>query len=60
LGNGSDGALEITATKDVESATFAEDPRAAKFDGMPRAAIASGYVTFVFPPFCSAIRNSTP
>ncbi len=49
-GNGSDGALGIAAIKSAGGLTFAEDPRAAKFDGMPRAAIALGDVDFVLPP----------
>jgi two-component system, chemotaxis family, CheB/CheR fusion protein len=49
-GNGSDGALGIAAIKAAGGVTFAEDPQAAKFDGMPRAAIGLGDVDFVLPP----------
>ncbi len=49
-GNGSDGALGIAAIKAAGGVTFAEDPRAARFDGMPRAAIGLGDVDFVLPP----------
>ena len=46
-GNGSDGALGIAAIKAAGGVTFAQDPQAARFDGMPRAAIGLGDVDFV-------------
>jgi two-component system, chemotaxis family, CheB/CheR fusion protein len=49
-GNGSDGALGIAAIKAAGGVTFAQDPQAARFDGMPRAAIGLGDVDFVLAP----------
>jgi two-component system CheB/CheR fusion protein len=46
-GNGSDGALGIAAIKAAGGVTFAQDPQAARFDGMPQAAIGLGDVDFV-------------
>lgn len=39
-GTAPDGALGIREIKSMEGITFAQDPATAKFDGMPRAAIA--------------------
>ncbi|MBI3879636.1 MAG: PAS domain-containing protein [Verrucomicrobia bacterium] len=49
-GNGSDGTLGMEAIKGADGLTFAHDPATAKYDGMPRSAIASGCVDFVLPP----------
>jgi two-component system CheB/CheR fusion protein len=49
-GTGSDGTAGLKAIKAEGGITFAEDPASAKFDGMPRSAIASGCVDFVLPP----------
>ena len=46
----SDGALGLKAIKAEGGITFAEAPQSAKFDGMPRSAMASGAVDFVLPP----------
>jgi two-component system CheB/CheR fusion protein len=49
-GTASDGSEGIRAIKGEGGITFAQDPDSAKFDGMPRSAIATGCVDFVFPP----------
>ena len=49
-GTASDGTEGIKAIKAAGGATFAQDPESAKFDGMPRNAIATGCVDFVLPP----------
>ncbi|HET7150674.1 MAG TPA: chemotaxis protein CheB [Candidatus Acidoferrum sp.] len=49
-GTGADGSLGVTDIKGEGGITFAEDPASAKYDGMPRSAIASGCVDFVLPP----------
>src|SRR5437870_6708610 len=49
-GSASDGALGLKAIKAEGGTTFAEAPQSAKFDCMPRSAVASGAVDFVLPP----------
>src|SRR5512142_1490007 len=49
-GTGSDGALGVEAIKAEAGLNFAQDPATAKYDGMPRSAIASGCIDFVLPP----------
>jgi two-component system CheB/CheR fusion protein len=49
-GTGSDGALGVQAIAEEGGVVFAQDPASAKFDGMPRSAIATGCVDFVLPP----------
>lgn len=49
-GAGSDGAMGLKAVKGAGGITFAQDERSAKYDSMPRAAIATGCVDFVLPP----------
>jgi two-component system CheB/CheR fusion protein len=49
-GNASDGALGLRAIKAAGGITFAQDPQTARFDGMPRSAIASGCVDYIRPP----------
>ncbi|PWT85589.1 MAG: chemotaxis protein CheR [Acidobacteria bacterium] len=49
-GNASDGALGMMAIKAAGGITFAQDSESAKYDGMPRAAVASGCIDFVLPP----------
>jgi len=46
-GTGSDGTLGLTAIKAEGGITFAQASRSAKYDGMPRSAIASECVDFV-------------
>lgn len=43
-GTGSDGTEGLRAIHDAEGITFAQDPRSAKFDGMPHSAVAAGVV----------------
>jgi two-component system CheB/CheR fusion protein len=49
-GTGSDGALGVQAVSEEGGVVFAQDPASAKFDGMPRSAIATGCVDLVLPP----------
>ena len=48
-GTGSDGALGVQAIAEDGGVVFAQEPQSAKFDGMPRSAIATGCVDFVLP-----------
>ncbi len=49
-GAGSDGAQGLRAVKEAGGVTFAQDDRSAKYDSMPRAAVATGCVDFVLAP----------
>jgi two-component system CheB/CheR fusion protein len=49
-GTASDGTLGLKAIKAVGGITFAQEIRTAKFDAMPRSAIAAGVADFVLPP----------
>jgi two-component system CheB/CheR fusion protein len=49
-GTASDGAAGIHEVKAAGGITFAQTPASAKFDGMPRAAIATGMVDVVMTP----------
>ena len=49
-GTASDGTLGLKAVKAEGGVTFAQEPSSAKFDGMPRSAIAAGVVDFVLAP----------
>ena len=49
-GTASDGTLGIQAIKARHGVTFAQELRSARFDGMPRSAIATGAVDLVLPP----------
>ena len=49
-GTGGDGTLGLQEIKAEGGITFAQDPASAKYDGMPRSAIASGCVDFILPP----------
>jgi PAS domain S-box-containing protein len=49
-GTASDGTLGLKAIKAQGGITFAQDPRTAKFDGMPTNAISAGCVDFVQAP----------
>ena len=49
-GTASDGALGIREIKAMEGIAFAQDPATAKYDGMPRAAIATQVVDIVAAP----------
>src|SRR5690242_8640617 len=49
-GFGSDGTLGLAEIQAQGGVTFAQDESTAKYDGMPRSAIAAGCVDFVLPP----------
>jgi two-component system CheB/CheR fusion protein len=49
-GSGSDGTLGLEDIKAEGGITFAQEPSTAKYDGMPRSAIDSGCVDFIFAP----------
>jgi two-component system CheB/CheR fusion protein len=49
-GTASDGAMGLRAIKAAGGITFAQDEESAKFNGMPRAAVAAGCVDFVMRP----------
>src|SRR3989442_924043 len=49
-GTASDGTLGLAAIKAEGGITFAQDEKSAKYDGMPRSAIAAGCVDLVLPP----------
>src|SRR5690606_9979988 len=49
-GTGTDGTLGLEAIKAAGGFTFVQDPTTAKFDGMPRSALASGAADFCLPP----------
>jgi two-component system, chemotaxis family, CheB/CheR fusion protein len=49
-GTSSDGAAGLREIKAVGGITLAQDPKSAKYDGMPRAAIATDAVDLVLPP----------
>jgi len=48
-GTASDGTEGLRAIKREGGITFAQDPKSAKFDGMPRSAIEAGVVDYVLP-----------
>lgn len=49
-GTGSDGTLGIRAIKEVDGMAMVQDYSTAKFDGMPKSAIATGQVDYILPP----------
>jgi two-component system CheB/CheR fusion protein len=49
-GTASDGTRGLQAIKAAGGITFAQEARTAKFDGMPRSAIAAGVVDYVLAP----------
>jgi PAS domain S-box-containing protein len=49
-GTASDGTQGLKAIRAEGGITCAQDPKSAKYDGMPRSAIASGVVDIVLPP----------
>jgi two-component system CheB/CheR fusion protein len=49
-GTGNDGTLGCQAVKAAGGISFAQDPTSARYDGMPRSAIAAGCVDLVMPP----------
>jgi two-component system, chemotaxis family, CheB/CheR fusion protein len=48
-GTGSDGSIGLRAIKAESGMTIAQDPQTAKYQGMPRSAIAAGVVDVVTP-----------
>jgi two-component system CheB/CheR fusion protein len=49
-GSGSDGTLGMAEIQAHGGMTFAQDGTSAKYDGMPRSAVAAGCVDYVLPP----------
>lgn len=49
-GTASDGTMGLMAIKAAGGITFAQDVKTAKYDGMPRSAIAAGFADFVLTP----------
>ena len=49
-GTGTDGTLGVRAIKGAVGMVMAQDEASAKYDGMPRSAIATGLVDYVLPP----------
>ena len=49
-GTGTDGARAFRRVKEADGITLVQDPATAKFDGMPRAAIETGFADYVLPP----------
>jgi len=49
-GTGSDGTLGVRAVKGEGGIVMAQSPESTEYDGMPRAAIATGLVDYVLPP----------
>jgi len=49
-GTANDGTLGLKAIKMEGGITFAQEPKSAKYDGMPNSAIAASVVDFVLPP----------
>jgi two-component system CheB/CheR fusion protein len=49
-GSGSDGTLGMAEIQAQGGVTFAQDNASAKYDSMPRSAVASGCVDYVLPP----------
>ena len=49
-GTGSDGTLGVKAIKGEAGMVMVQDEESAKYDGMPRSAIATGLADYVLPP----------
>jgi two-component system, chemotaxis family, CheB/CheR fusion protein len=49
-GTGTDGTLGMAEIQAHGGVTFAQDESTAKYDGMPRSAIAAGCVDYILPP----------
>lgn len=49
-GTGTDGTLGMAEIQAQGGMTFAQDSASAKYDGMPRSAVAAGYVDYLLPP----------
>ncbi len=48
-GTGTDGTLGVKEVRGVGGMTMVQDPETAKYDGMPRSAIATGMVDYILP-----------
>jgi two-component system, chemotaxis family, CheB/CheR fusion protein len=48
-GTATDGTLGLKAVKELGGLVMVQDPNSAKYDGMPRSAIATGMVDFILP-----------
>ena len=57
-GTASDGTLGLKAIHAAGGITFAQEPKSAKFDGMPKSALLAGCVDFVLPPERIAVALS--
>jgi two-component system CheB/CheR fusion protein len=57
-GTGSDGTMGCKAVKSAGGISFAQEPGSARYDGMPRSAIAAGCVDLVLTP--EGRREITP
>jgi two-component system, chemotaxis family, CheB/CheR fusion protein len=55
-GTASDGTQGLQAIKAAGGFTFAQDGQTAKFEGMPKSAIAAGVVDYVLPPAAIALQ----
>jgi two-component system CheB/CheR fusion protein len=55
-GTASDGTLGLQAIKAAGGTTFAQEAQTAKFDGMPKSAIAAGVVDYVLSPAGIALQ----
>jgi two-component system CheB/CheR fusion protein len=49
-GTGTDGTLGLKAIKGEGGMAMVQDPDSAKYDGMPRSAIATGLADYILPP----------
>ena len=49
-GTGTEGAMGLRAVKGEGGMVMVQDPESAKYDGMPRNAIATGLVDYILPP----------
>ena len=49
-GTGGDGTLGLTSIKSESGTVFVQDPKTARYDGMPLSAINTGLVDFIMPP----------
>ncbi len=49
-GSGNDGSAALRAVNAAGGITIVQEPATAKYDGMPRSAIESGYADYVLPP----------
>ena len=57
-GTGSDGTNGIKAIKEENGVIIVQSPESAKFDGMPRSALSTGFADLVLPPEEIALEMS--